>query len=1081
MRFVYSLTGASSVRTLVIRVLLALALGALGALLNRARLPLLTTELPGFLFGMAAAWLAFFWCGTLLGFVAAFIAAGGAGFVATPAGVTGFVANVAEAWLVTFWARRFGSVVAGALVYWVFVGWMVMFGGLWLVSGIPGAYVGLTVIKQICNALMNAVVVEAVVRLAPFPHTLLRAELTGSTTLEHYVLRRMLPAVILPALLIAVLFARTRFESLIEESRMEALQTSDAIIGGIRRVLGPRELALTRLARTLEHGRNGTRQLSSFVAEHAWTLAIAQSDVSGRLVASAAARGQTWVPTLDLSKTWLPYFDRVGREQRAAISGFVPHLLRSSGEGVGLVSFIAEPIYSDRQQLRGALVAAQDIRPVFLALDEARVDPAQTVTVVDANNVVVSSLDPALPPGVVIRRRWPALGATGMRERVTVSDLGEHARLHPRSAGRHEVALQREPTSGWQVVVALPPDVLHARMIGVIGSVVGVAVLLFGGLYFVVLGLARHIADPLTTLRATTARIVAGEFDRQLPALAASPIRELRGLNTDLRQMREALQSYDRARRAREQETEARFQSTFEQAAVGLAHVSLQRTWLRVNMRLCEILGYAPDDLLGHGMEEIIPPQDDERVDAALGRVITGGVATARLELRVNGGDGQPRWAHFTASLGRDAAGEPSYLIMVVEDMSPRRALEDQLRQSQKLESVGRLAGGVAHDFNNLLTAIVGYSDFLRESLGPGDPRREDVDQIFGAAQRASVLTRQLLAFARRQVLEPRVLNVNELASRLQGILQRLIGEDVQLTTRFEADLWNVSADPGQLEQVLLNLTVNARDAMPEGGRLHIETSNVHFDEDSMELPASVISGDYVRITVADSGVGMSEEVLAQAFEPFFTTKGSDKGTGLGLATSYGIVNQLGGHIDIRSAPGLGTTFRILLPATRESAEASIEREEPDKGVRGRETVMLVEDETTVARLASRTLRQHGYTVLQADNGSDALQILEQRNGTVQLLVTDLVMPKMGGRELATRARSLNPHIRVLYMSGYMNDAIAQREVREAGATFLQKPFGPKTFIQTVRDILDAPAGASSEAQRRGSVGRGETEVKAER
>jgi two-component system cell cycle sensor histidine kinase/response regulator CckA len=584
-----------------------------------------------------------------------------------------------------------------------------------------------------------------------------------------------------------------------------------------------------------------------------------------------------------------------------------------------------------------------------------------------------------------------------------------------------------------------------------------------------VLGLARHIADPLTTLRATTARIVAGEFDRQLPPLAASPIRELRGLNTDLRQMREALQSYDRARRAREQETEARFQSTFEQAAVGLAHVSLQRTWLRVNTRLCEILGYAPDDLLGHGMEEIIPPQDDERVDAALGRVITSGVPTARLELSVNGGDGEPRWTHFTASLGRDAAGEPSYLIMVVEDMSPRRALEDQLRQSQKLESVGRLAGGVAHDFNNLLTAIVGYSDFLRESLGPGDPRREDVDQIFGAAQRASVLTRQLLAFARRQVLEPRVLNVNELASRLQGILQRLIGEDVQLTTRFEADLWNVNADPGQLEQVLLNLTVNARDAMPEGGRLHIETSNVHFDEESMERPASVIPGDYVRITVADSGVGMSEDVLAQAFEPFFTTKGSEKGTGLGLATSYGIVNQLGGHIDVRSSQGLGTTFRILLPATRESAAAPVEREEPDKGVRGRETVMLVEDEKTVARLASRTLRQHGYTVLQADNGSDALQILEQRNGTVQLLVTDLVMPKMGGRELATRARSLNPHIRVLYMSGYMNDAIAQREVREAGATFLQKPFGPKTFIQTVRDILDAPAAPAAEAQRRGS------------
>jgi signal transduction histidine kinase len=382
---------------------------------------------------------------------------------------------------------------------------------------------------------------------------------------------------------------------------------------------------------------------------------------------------------------------------------------------------------------------------------------------------------------------------------------------------------------------------------------------------------------------------------------------------------------------------------------------------------------------------------------------------------------------------------------------------QDQLRQAQKMEAVGRLAGGVAHDFNNLLTAITGYSDLLMSDLAEGDPRRADLEQIKHAADRAAGLTRQLLAFSRRQVLQPRVLDLNVVITDVEKMLRRVIGEDIDLVTIPGSALGRVKADPGQLDQVILNLAVNARDAMPEGGKLTIETANVELDGAYALRHIAVRPGPYVMLAVSDTGCGMDAEILARLFEPFFTTKEVGKGTGLGLATVYGIVTQSGGSISVYSEPGRGTTFKMYLPRVKEAVETRVVVASPDTPVRGSETILVVEDEEAVRSLARLVLERKGYTVLEARHGTEALRVSERHEGPIALVLTDLVMPGLGGRELAGRLATVRPDTKVLYMSGYTDNAIVHQGVLDAGAAFLSKPFTPDALARKVREVLDAP------------------------
>jgi PAS domain S-box-containing protein len=403
--------------------------------------------------------------------------------------------------------------------------------------------------------------------------------------------------------------------------------------------------------------------------------------------------------------------------------------------------------------------------------------------------------------------------------------------------------------------------------------------------------------------------------------------------------------------------------------------------------------------------------------------------------------------------------GRPGDLVfeLFAEDVTERRALEQQLRQSQKMEAVGRLAGGIAHDFNNLLMVISGYSEFLLERIGEQPQLRGPAQEIASAAERASSLTRQLLAFSRKQMLAPRIVNLNDIAGENFKMLTRMIGEDIDLVMVPAQNLWPVRADAGQIEQVIMNLAVNARDAMPSGGKLTIETSNVTLDEEYARFHAPLQPGDYVMTAISDTGAGMDLETQSHIFEPFFTTKGT-KGTGLGLSTVYGIVKQSGGYIWVYSEMGRGTTFKIYLPRVA-SGEAAPQLAAPVEAQRvepGTETILLVEDEANLRYLARQFLEKQGYKVIEAADGAVAMQIAVAHDRTIHLLLTDVIMPGMNGRELAQRIAEIRPNVKILYMSGYTENVIGHNGMLDAGVRLLQKPFNLRDLKSKVREVLDA-------------------------
>ena len=391
----------------------------------------------------------------------------------------------------------------------------------------------------------------------------------------------------------------------------------------------------------------------------------------------------------------------------------------------------------------------------------------------------------------------------------------------------------------------------------------------------------------------------------------------------------------------------------------------------------------------------------------------------------------------------------------VARDVTERKNLEAQLLQSQKMEAVGQLAGGVAHDFNNLLMVIRGYVDLMGSRARLDDGLKDNLNEIRKAADRATSLTQQLLAFSRKQVLHPELLDLNYVVSIMEKMLRRLIGENIELVTRTARQAGRVKADPVQIEQVILNLALNARDAMAEGGRLTLETDNVELDADFVSRQPGSVPGSYVLLRVSDTGAGMDPATVAHIFEPFFTTKEKGKGTGLGLATVYGIVKQSGGYVVVTSQEGVGTTIEIYLPRADESTAAMEDAEVPEGVHRGSETILVVEDEEAVCKLSCEFLSSRGYNVLAASDGLEALQVSEQHRGPIHLLLTDVVMPGINGQELARRLSPLKPEMKIMYIPGYTDNAIAQKFLVDPGTVFLQKPFPLDTLARNVREVLE--------------------------
>jgi PAS domain S-box-containing protein len=503
-------------------------------------------------------------------------------------------------------------------------------------------------------------------------------------------------------------------------------------------------------------------------------------------------------------------------------------------------------------------------------------------------------------------------------------------------------------------------------------------------------------------------------------------------------------------------ESERLYRSTFDAAPVGIVHVGLDGRWLRINQRLCDLLGYSCDELQGGMDQERLQLEEAPGEAESLSRMAAGTLDRHVVdEKRYRRRDGSFVWARVNMSVHRDATGRPLHFISVIEDITERRTLDAQVRQANKMDAVGQLASGVAHDFNNLLTVILGFAEVLSADAALENRHGKDLGEIIKAARRASGLTRQLLAFSRQQVLNAAPLDVNELITEMTGMLGRLIGEHIEIALVLAPRLSMALGDRGQLEQVVMNLVLNARDAMPGGGTLTIETTEVDL-ENSAFHKEGIMHGRYVMLAITDTGIGMTRETQQHLFEPFFTTKETGKGTGLGLSTTYGIVKQSKGYIWVYSEPGHGTTFKVYLPRSAAAAAARTAGPVVHASVRrASETVLLVEDEAGVRRLSKRILENAGYRVLEAANGDEAETLFAEHADSIDLVVTDVIMPGCGGPDLLRRLHARAPGLRVLYMSGYTEQSAAQKAGIDRGFPFVQKPFTAAELVRQVRYALD--------------------------
>jgi PAS domain S-box-containing protein len=524
-----------------------------------------------------------------------------------------------------------------------------------------------------------------------------------------------------------------------------------------------------------------------------------------------------------------------------------------------------------------------------------------------------------------------------------------------------------------------------------------------------------------------------------------------------------ALYKHKAERRLRE--SERRYAITLSSIGDAVIATDNQARIEFLNPTAAKLTGWKPEESVGQPLHEvfrIVNEQTRQPIENPVAKILREGkVIGLANHTMLLARDGREIPIEDCGAPIIDDKGKITGSVLVFHDVRERRRLEEQFLQAQKMETVGRLAGGVAHDFNNLLTVINGYSQLVLNSLHPDDPNRQLLTEILNCGERAAKLTRQLLAFSRKQMLQPQVVSLNSLLTDLLKMLTRLIGEDIELALVPDPALGLAKVDPGQFEQAIINLAINARDAMPRGGRLILETHNAELDADYAERHSDVRPGRYVRVSVSDTGDGMDEATKARIFEPFFTTKGVGKGTGLGLAMVYGFVKQSGGHIEVFSQLGQGTMFRVYLPRAVETNPSPKSSGEIPTIPRGHETVLLVEDEEAVRNLSRIVLQACGYTVLEARDGQEGISIAQQHQGTIDLLLTDLVMPRMSGHQLADLLVQTRPHMRILFMSGYNDEAIRRHGQDQTAVALLEKPFAPISLARKIREVLDAEASRS--------------------
>jgi len=809
-------------------------------------------------------------------------------------------------------------------------------------------------------------------------------------------------------------------------------------------------IALAEMDQILQCQSSGDSPfLASLLKEYPFYTNLGTTGPDGQVICSALPMKQ---PTNFADREWFPH---ILHTRKFTVSEYI------IGRITGIPSIVLSyPILAGKDHLKGVAFASLDLTWLQQIVAKANLPPDSVFTVFDRKGTILSRYpDPekwvgrSMSDAPIVKTILTRQGE-GTVETTGIDGVLRLYAFTPLSS-RAEV--------GAYVSVGIPSKVAFAEadrnMVRNLAWLGLVAMLTFLAAWF---GGNLFILRPVNRLSNTTKRLADGDLTVRVgPPYDKG---EIGRVAQAFDQMAESLERRESERRRAEdalQRSQARLQLQIDRMPIGCIMWDPDFRVTSWNPAAEKIFGFTAEEMMGkHPYGLIVPKEVQSHVDSIWQRLL-GGDSTAHSVNDNMTKDGRTITCEWSNTPIKEADGTVLGVLSMVQDITERKraeeekvTLQEQLRQSQKMEAIGSLAGGVAHDFNNLLTIIKGNSQLSLMELKAGDPLRENIEQVEKAADRAAALTRQLLAFSRRQVLETKVLDLNTILRDLDKMLRRVIGEDIELVTLLAENLGTVKADPGQIEQVVMNLAVNARDAMLKGGKLTIETANVDLDEVYARSHVAVTPGRYVMLSVSDTGVGMPPEVKEHIFEPFFTTKEKGKGTGLGLSTVHGIVKQSGGNIWVYSEPGQGTAFKIYLPRVdelpEEAGEKVVQKELPGGG----ETILVVEDEEKVRQVTVQILTKNGYTVLEASHGDEARQICEQHGGPIHLIMTDVVLPGMNGRELAECLVSSRPGAKVLYMSGYTDNAIVHHGVLDKGVNFIQKPFTIDGLTKKVRKVL---------------------------